>query len=173
MGGTLIPAFTPAPAGGTRPMRNGWLPAGRTGHGEGFHGPPRCLRYGILSDQHGPHLPDAGLGRVQLAADGAEMGAEFAKVLLEPLLLELRRVPDELELIELELIELTLGFRDATPELLYVAFQAVALVVQLTEADGQPVDSPGQFLRRSRFRRALGNALTTTAKPGHWLTLAP
>jgi hypothetical protein len=43
----------------------------------------------------------------------------------------------------LELIKLTLGFREATPELVYVACQAVALLVQLTEADGQPVDSPG------------------------------
>ena len=70
-------------------MRNGWLPAGRTGHGEGFRRPPRSLSHGILPDQHGPHLHDADLGRVQLAADGAEMGAEFIPVLLEPLLLEL------------------------------------------------------------------------------------
>ena len=85
-------------------MRNGRLPAGRAGHGEGFCGPPRCLGYGVLLDQHGPHLPDAGLGRVQLATDDDEVGAEFLKVLLEPLLLELRRMPGELELLELELI---------------------------------------------------------------------
>ena len=67
------------------------------------------------------------------------MGAELIPVLLQPLLrVELRRPPGALELIKL-----TLGFREATPELVYVAFQAVALLVQLTEADGQPVDSPG------------------------------
>jgi hypothetical protein len=38
----------------------------------------------------------------------------------------LRRPPGELELVELELIQLTLGFREATPELLDVAFQTVA-----------------------------------------------
>jgi hypothetical protein len=63
-------------------MRNARLPAGRTGHGEGFCGSPRCLSHGILPDQYGPDLPDAGLGRVQLTADGAEMGAELIPVLL-------------------------------------------------------------------------------------------
>jgi hypothetical protein len=154
-------------------MRHGGLAAGRTGHREGFRGPPRCLGYGVLLDQHGPHLPDAGPGRVQLATDDDEMGAEFLKVLLEPLLLELRWMPRELELLELELIQLTLGFRDATPELLDVARQAVTLVVQLTEAGGQPVDSPGQFLRRSGFRHGLRDAPTIAAEPGHWPTLAP
>ena len=58
------------------------------------------------------------------------MGAKLIPVLLQPLLrVELRRPPGALELIEL-----TLGFREATPELVYVAFQAVALLVQLTEA---------------------------------------
>ena len=119
-------------------MRNRRLPAGRTGHGEGFHGPPRCLSYRIVPDQCGPGRRDAGLGRVQLAADGAEMDAELIPVLLQPLLrAELRRPPGALELIKL-----TLGFREATPELVYVAFQAVALLAQLTKADGQAVDSP-------------------------------
>src|SRR5580704_9151186 len=150
-------------------MRNRRLPAGRTGHGEGFHGPPRCLSYRIVPDQCGPGLRDAGLGRVQLAADGAEMSAELIPVLLQPLLrIKLRRRPGALELIKL-----TLGFREATPELVYVAFQAVALLVQLTEADGQPVDRPGQFPRRSGFRRAPDDTLTIAAKPGHWPTLAP
>ena len=99
------------PASGTRPMRNGRLPAGRTGHGEGFHRPPRCLSYGILPDQRGPDRPDADLGRVQLATDRAEMGAELIPVLLQPLLLQLRGPPGELERIPLEQIELTLGFR--------------------------------------------------------------
>jgi hypothetical protein len=63
-------------------MRNARLPAGRTGHGEGFRGPPRCLSYGILPDQYGPDLHDAGLGRVQLAPDDDKMGAEFVPVLL-------------------------------------------------------------------------------------------
>jgi hypothetical protein len=67
------------------------------------------------------------------------MSAELIPVLLQPLLrIKLRRRPGALELIKL-----TLGFREATPELVYVAFQAVALLVQLTEADGQPVDRPG------------------------------
>jgi hypothetical protein len=67
------------------------------------------------------------------------MGAELIPVLLQPLLrAELRWPPGALELIKLPL-----GFREATPELAYVAFQAVALLVQLTEADGQPVDGPG------------------------------
>ncbi len=65
------------------------------------------------------------------------MGAELIPVLLQPLLrVDLRRPPGALELIKL-----TLGFREATPELGYVAFQAVALVVQLTETDGQPADN--------------------------------
>ena len=63
-------------------MRNARLPAGRTGHGEGFCGSPRCLSYGILPDQYGPGLHDAGLGRVQLARDGGKMGAEFVPVML-------------------------------------------------------------------------------------------
>ena len=67
------------------------------------------------------------------------MVAELIPVLLQPLLrVELRRPPEALELIKL-----TFGFREATPELVYVAFQAVALLVQLTEADSQPVDNPG------------------------------
>jgi len=67
------------------------------------------------------------------------MGAELIAVLLQPLLrVELRRPPGALELIKL-----TLGFGEATPELVHVAFQAVALLIQLTEADGKPVDSPG------------------------------
>ena len=67
------------------------------------------------------------------------MGAELIPVLLQPLLrAELRRPPEALELIKL-----SLGFREATPELVYVAFQAVALLVQLTEANGQPVGNPG------------------------------
>jgi hypothetical protein len=63
-------------------MRNARLPAGRTGHGEGFRGPPRCLSQGVLPDQCVPDLPDAGPGRVQLAPDGVEMGAELIPVLL-------------------------------------------------------------------------------------------
>ena len=63
-------------------MRNARLPAGRTGHSEGFRGPPRCLSYGILPDQYGADLHDAGLGRIQLAPDGGKMGAEFVPVLL-------------------------------------------------------------------------------------------
>ena len=94
-------------------------------------------------------------------------------VLLEPLLLELRRPPGELKLLDLELIQLVLGFRDTTPELLYVTFQAVTLVDQLTEPDGQPVDSPGRYLRRSGCRCVRGDALTIAAKPGHCPTLAP
>ncbi len=67
------------------------------------------------------------------------MSAELIPVLLQPLLrADLRRPPGALELIKL-----TLGFREATPELVYVAFQAVALLVQLTETDGQPVGNPG------------------------------
>jgi hypothetical protein len=67
------------------------------------------------------------------------MSAELIPVLLQPLpRVELRRPPGALQLIKL-----TLGFSEATPELVYVAFQAVALLVQLTEADGQPVDRPG------------------------------
>jgi len=67
------------------------------------------------------------------------MGAQLIPVLVQPLLrVELRRPPGALELIKL-----TLGFREATPELVYVAFQAVTLLVQLTEADGQPVANPG------------------------------
>ena len=67
------------------------------------------------------------------------MGAELIPVLLQPLLrAELRRPPGAPELIKL-----TLGFREATPELAYLAFQAVALLVQLTEADGQFVDNTG------------------------------
>ncbi len=66
------------------------------------------------------------------------MGAELIPILLQPLLrVELRRPPGAQELIEL-----TLGFREATPELVYVAFQAVALLVQRTKADGQAADSP-------------------------------
>ena len=67
------------------------------------------------------------------------MDAEPIPVLLEPLLLEFRRPPGELEPIKLEPTELTLGFGEATPELLHVAFQAVALIGQLAELDGQPV----------------------------------
>ena len=120
-------------------MRNRRLPAGRARHRESFHGPPRCLRCRIVPDQFGPGRRDAGLGRVQLAADDAEMGAELIPVLLQPLLrVDLRRPPGALELIKL-----ALGFREATPELVYVAFQAVVLIGQLTEADRQPVDSPG------------------------------
>ena len=63
-------------------MRNARLPAGRTGHSESLRWPPRCLSYGILPDQYGPDLHDAGLGRVQLARDGGKMGAEFIPVLL-------------------------------------------------------------------------------------------
>ncbi len=63
-------------------MRNGRLPAGRTGHGESFRGPPRCLSYGILPDKYGPDLLDVDPGRVQLDTDGAEMGAELIPVLL-------------------------------------------------------------------------------------------
>ena len=66
------------------------------------------------------------------------MDPELIPVLLQPLLrAELRWPPGALKLIKL-----TLGFREATPELVHVAFQAVALLVQLTEADGQPVDNP-------------------------------
>src|ERR1700680_2963212 len=102
-------------------MRNRRLPAGWTGHGEGFHGPPRCLSYRIVPDQCGPGRRDARLGSVQLAADRAEMGAELIPVLLQPLLgAELRRLPGALELIEL-----TLGYRESTPELVYLAFQPV------------------------------------------------
>src|SRR5204862_3529389 len=78
-----------------------------------------------------------------------------------------RRPPGELELIILELIELTLGFRDATPELLDVGFQTVALTGQLTEGAGQRLDGAGQFRRQSGLRRAL----TLADKPGHWPTL--
>jgi len=95
------------------------------------------------------------------------MSAELIPVLLQPLMLKLPRPPGELELTVLELIQRTLGFRDAAPELLYVAFQAVTLLVQLTEADGQPLDSPGQVRRRSGCRRALDDALTIAARPGH------
>ncbi len=88
------------------------------------------------------------------------MGAELIPVLLQPLLrVEMRR-----PLGALEQIKLTLGFREATPEPVYVAFQAVALLVQLTEAGGQPVDNPGRFRQRSGFQRAL---VTIAAKPGH------
>lgn len=153
-------------------MRNARMPAGRTGHGESFGRPPRCLSHGILPDQYGPDLSDVGLGRVQLTADGAEMGAELIPVHLQPLLLELRRPPGELEPIEPELIKFVFGFGDATPELLYLAFQTVALIGQLTEADGQPLDSPGQLPRRSGLHRVLDDALIIAAKPGHWLTLA-
>src|SRR5689334_9670380 len=69
--------------------------------------------------------------------------------------------------MELELIELTLGFRDATPELLDVAFQTVPLIGQFTEGDGQRFDGPGRFRRQSGLRRAL----TLADKPGHWPTL--
>src|SRR5689334_12225063 len=102
-------------------MRNARLPAGRTRHCEGFHRPPRWLSCGIVPDQCGPALLDAGLSRIQLATDGAQMGAKFIPVLLEPLLLDLRQPPGELQLIRLELIQLTLGFREATPELLHIA----------------------------------------------------
>jgi hypothetical protein len=95
------------------------------------------------------------------------MGAELIQVLLEPLLLELRRPPGELELIELELTEFSLGFRDSTAELLYVAFQSVALIGQLTESDGQSLDGRGRVPRRSRLWRALDDPLTVAAKPGH------
>ena len=150
-------------------MRNRRLPAGRTGHGEGFCRPPRCLSYRIVPDQCGPGRRDAGPGRVQLAADRVEMAAELIPVLLQPLLrAELRWPPRALELIKL-----ILGFREATPELAYLAFQPVALLVQLTEAGGRPVGNPGQFPRRSGFRRALDDALTIAAKPGHWPTLMP
>jgi len=128
-------------------MRIGRLPAGRTGHGEGFHRPPRCLSYGVLPDQRGPGLLETDPGRVQLAADGAEMNAELIPILLQPLPLQLRRPPGELERVPLELIELPLGFGQATPELGHVTFQAVALLVQLTEVAGQPLDSPRQFPR--------------------------
>jgi hypothetical protein len=101
------------------------------------------------------------------------MGAEFVPVLLEPLLLELRRPPGLLELIDLELIYLALSFRDAAPELLYVAFQPVTLIDQLTEADRQPVDILGQFPQRSGFRHALGDAPAIAVKPGHWPTITP
>ena len=51
------------------------------------------------------------------------MGAELIPVLLQPLLrVELRRPPGALELIKL-----TLGFREATPELVYVAFRVSVL----------------------------------------------
>ena len=67
------------------------------------------------------------------------MGAELIPILFQPLLrVELRRPPGALELIKL-----TLGFREATSELVYVGFQAVPLLVQFTEADGQPIDNPG------------------------------
>ena len=67
------------------------------------------------------------------------MNAELIPVLLQPLLrVELRRPPGALELIKF-----IFRFREATPELVYVAFQAVASVVQLTEADGQLVANPG------------------------------
>ena len=109
--------------------------------------------------QCGAGRRDAGLGRVQLGADSTEMAAELIPVLLQPLLrVELRRPPGALELIKL-----TLGFREATPELIHLAFQAVALLVQLTETDGRPVDNP----RRSGFRRARDDTLTVAAKPGH------
>ena len=66
------------------------------------------------------------------------MAAELIPVLLQALLrVELRRPPGALELIKL-----TLGFGEATPELIDLAFQAVALLVQLTETDGRPVDNP-------------------------------
>jgi hypothetical protein len=71
------------------------------------------------------------------------------------------------------LVELIVGFGEPTPELVQVTCQAVTLLVQLTKIAGQPFDSPGQFQRRSGFRRALHNALTIAAKPGHWPTLAP
>src|SRR5580692_8388269 len=97
IGGTLIPAFAPAPAERRRPMRNRRLPAGRTRHGEGFGRLPRCLSYRILPDQCGPGCRDAGLGRVEVAADHAEMGAELIPVLLQALLrVELRRPPGAL-----------------------------------------------------------------------------
>ncbi len=91
-----------------------------------------------MPDQRGPGRRDAGPGHVQLAADDAEMGAELIPVLLQPLLrAELRRPPGALELIKL-----ALGFREATPELAYLAFQPVALPGQLPEADGQPAGNP-------------------------------
>ena len=92
-----------------------------------------------MPDQCGPGRRDAGPGRVQLAAHGAETGAEVIPVLLQPLLrTELRRPPGELQLIQL-----TLGFRKATPELAYVAFQPVALLGQLTEATVSPPVTAG------------------------------
>jgi hypothetical protein len=75
--------------------------------------------------------------------------------------------------MQLEPIELTLGFREATPELLDIAFQAVTLTGQVTELAGQLVDSPGQFARRPGFRRMLDAAPTITAEPGHWPTITP
>jgi hypothetical protein len=67
----------------------------------------------------------------------------------------------------LELIELSLGFRDATPEALYVVFQAVAFIIQFTKAGGQPVDSPRPFPQRSGYRRALPDVLAIAAETGH------
>jgi hypothetical protein len=97
------------------------------------------------------------------------MGAEHIAVQLEPLFLVGLPWPPE----ELELIELILGFGEATPELVHVTCQAVTLLVELAKVAGQPFDSPGQAAQQSGFRRALGDALTIAAKPGHWPTLAP
>ena len=68
------------------------------------------------------------------------MGAELIPVLLQPLLrAELRQATQERR----SCIKLPLGFGEATPELAHLAFQAVALLVQLTEADGELVDDTG------------------------------
>ena len=89
------------------------------------------------------------------------MGAEHFPVQLELLFLVGVPWPPG----ELELIELILGFGEATPELVHVTCQAVTLLVELAKVAGQPFDSPGQVARRSGFRRALSDALTIAAKP--------
>ena len=155
------------------PLRDRRLPADRTGHGQGFHLAWRCLRYRVLPDQYGPGLTDAGPGCVQFAADGAQMGAKFVPVLLQPLLLDLRRPPGALEPVAMELIQLIVNLSDATLELLDLVFQADALLVQITEADRQPANSLGQFPGRFGIWPAHGDVLTGAAKPGHSLTLTP
>src|SRR5690349_623900 len=97
------------------------------------------------------------------------MGAEHIAVQFEPLF----RVGLPWPPGELELIELILGFGEATPELVHLTDQAVTLLVEVAKVAGQPFDGPGQVALWSGFRRTLRNALIIAAKPGHWPTLAP
>ena len=149
--------------------RNRRLPAGRARHGEGFHGPPRCLSYGIVPDQCGPGRRDAGPDGVQFAADGRPDGRGACPG-TAPAAASCR-VATATRRSGADLCSPSASARRRRNFSTSRSSRS-RLSISSRKLTVSPLDGLDQFPRRSGFRRMLDVALTCSAKPGHSPTLA-